>query len=75
VFTFLVVPAVMAHLLGVRHRLAVGWTLGVVIASAGALASYAFDLPTGATIVCAFGLALLLLMLFRGKEDEPPVEP
>jgi len=61
VFTFLVVPAVMANLLKVKHQLAVGWTLGAVVAVAGAVLSYLLDLPTGATIVCAFGAALVLM--------------
>ncbi|HET9234548.1 MAG TPA: metal ABC transporter permease, partial [Candidatus Eisenbacteria bacterium] len=61
VFTFLVVPAVIAMLLGVRHRLAVGWALGTIVAGLGAAVSYALDLPTGATIVCLFGIALVFV--------------
>jgi zinc/manganese transport system permease protein len=61
VFTFLVVPAVMAILIGSRHRMLLGWLLGSVIAAGGASLSYAFDFPTGATIVCTFGLALVLV--------------
>jgi len=64
VFTFLVVPAVMATLLSTTHRLLLGWILGAVIAAAGAGISYAFDLPTGATIVCAFGVCLAVLAAF-----------
>jgi zinc/manganese transport system permease protein len=61
VFTFLVVPAVISILLGVRHRLPVGWALGTIVSAVGAALSYAMDLPTGATIVCVFGLTLLLV--------------
>jgi zinc/manganese transport system permease protein len=75
VFTFLVVPAVMAVLIGGRHRMLLGWLLGSVIAAAGASASYALDFPTGATIVCAFGLGLMVVgaavRLFRGEEAVP----
>ena len=68
VFTFLVVPAAMAALLvrGVGARLALGWAAGAVVSGAGLLASYRWDLPTGATIVAAFGAALALTALGRG---------
>jgi zinc/manganese transport system permease protein len=62
-FAYLIVPAVCAVTLaeGWLPRLAVGW--GVVAASSvlGLTASYALDLPTGAAMVCACGLALLLI--------------
>ena len=64
VFTFLVVPAVMANLLHVKRQLAVGWALGAAIATAGAVLSYVLDLPTGATIVCTFGASLVGLFPF-----------
>jgi zinc/manganese transport system permease protein len=63
VFTFLVVPAVMAILIGRGNPVIVGWVLGSIIASVGAILSYAFDLPTGATIICTFGISLILLAL------------
>jgi zinc/manganese transport system permease protein len=61
VFSYLIVPALAAMTVGgpVAARLAVGWTLGSVVSVAGIAASAALDLPTGATVVCAFGLALL----------------
>jgi zinc/manganese transport system permease protein len=69
VFTLLVVPAVMAVLArpeaGAAGRLALGWAIGAVIASGGAALSYLLDLPTGATIVCAFGICLVVQLLFR----------
>ena len=63
VFSYLVVPSVAAMLFSERvgTRLAFGWALGVVVSLAGMFASYRFDAPTGATIVCTFGLALALL--------------
>ena len=68
VFTFLVVPAAMAALLarGVGARLAVGWAAGAVVSGAGLVASYHWDLPTGATIVAAFGAALAVTAVVRG---------
>jgi zinc/manganese transport system permease protein len=73
VFTFLVVPGAMAVLalgFGSRtHLLALGWLLGAIIASAGAALSYALDLPTGATIVCAFGIALIAQVALRGRRE------
>jgi zinc/manganese transport system permease protein len=69
VFTLLVVPGAMALLAqpnaSPARLLATGWVIGVVIASGGAALSYALDLPTGATIVCAFGVCLVVQMAFR----------
>jgi zinc/manganese transport system permease protein len=61
VFTFLVVPAVMAVMIERGNPLLTGWILGSVVSALGAVLSYLFDLPTGATIVCAFGASLLML--------------
>lgn len=67
VFAYLVIPAVGSLLFTERlgGRLALGWTLGGVSSALGLMASYQFDLPTGATIVCAFGVLLVLLVGFR----------
>jgi len=43
-----------------RARLALGWALGALVSAAGLWASWAFDLPTGATLVSAFGAAIAL---------------
>jgi zinc/manganese transport system permease protein len=68
VFAFLVVPAAIAALLarGVAARLALGWAAGGVVSAAGLLASYRWDLPTGATVVAAFGAALAVTAAARG---------
>jgi zinc/manganese transport system permease protein len=60
VFAYLVVPATAAALLvrSVAARLAVGWAAGSLVSVAGLAASYAADLPTGATVVAAFGALL-----------------
>jgi len=62
VFSFLIVPAVCGALLAktVGRRLLIGWVTGTVTSVAGVIASYFWDLPTGATVVCVFGVALLL---------------
>ncbi len=61
VFSFLIVPAVCANFLAetLRSRLLIGWVTATLASVIGLYASYAIDLPTGAAIVCALGLALL----------------
>ncbi|MGH7323095.1 MAG: metal ABC transporter permease [Candidatus Rokuibacteriota bacterium] len=61
VFSYLIVPALAAAALGgsVARRLAVAWSLGAGVSVLGVAASAALDLPTGATVVCAFGATLL----------------
>ena len=65
VFSYLIVPALAGVTLGgsVLARLLIGWSFGVLISALGMVASAALDLPTGATIVCAFGLILLVFSL------------
>jgi zinc/manganese transport system permease protein len=62
VFAFLIVPAAIGVLYAdvFAYRLVIGWIVGTVTSVAGLAASFAFDLPTGATMVCAFGVALAL---------------
>jgi zinc/manganese transport system permease protein len=62
VFTFLVVPAVMSMLFArsLGARLALAWGFSFVCSAAGIGASFMFDWPTGAAIVCTFGAALVL---------------
>lgn len=61
VFSYLIVPAVCANFLarGLAATLAIGWATATLASGAGLYASYRFDLPTGAAIVCALGLALV----------------
>jgi zinc/manganese transport system permease protein len=63
VFSYLIVPTLAANLLGgsVARRLAVAWAFGTLVSVIAMVASAMLDLPTGATVVCAFGLILLLL--------------
>lgn len=67
VFAFLIIPAFSAALLAKTfgRRLVIAWSLSVAGALAGLAASYAADLPTGATVVCALGLLPLLALVLR----------
>jgi zinc/manganese transport system permease protein len=67
VFSYLVVPSVCAILFSgnFKTRLIIGWILGFLASLLGILASVAFDLPTGAAIVCTFGLILILSGIIR----------
>ena len=63
VFSYLIVPALAATILGgtIATRLLVGWGFGTGVSVVGIVASAGLDLPTGATIVCAFGVSLVAL--------------
>ena len=67
VFCYLIVPSVAAMLYSetIGTRLAIGWTMGTVVSALGVWLSLILDLPTGATIVCTFGLVLILMALVR----------
>ncbi|HSH92795.1 MAG TPA: iron chelate uptake ABC transporter family permease subunit [Roseimicrobium sp.] len=63
VFSYLIVPAVCANFLAQRLGilLLIGWVVATLSSVVGLYASYRFDLPTGAAIVCALGLALVIV--------------
>jgi zinc/manganese transport system permease protein len=67
VFCYLIVPSVAAMLYAetIGARLAIGWVMGTVVSAAGVYLSVVLDLPTGATIVCTFGVVLILMWLVR----------
>ncbi len=67
VFIFLVVPSVFAALMTKRIglRLMYGWIFGFIGSAIGLVLSFWLDTPTGATIVCAFGILLLLIAIMR----------
>lgn len=81
VFCYLIVPSVGAMLFAARigPRLAIGWTMGTLVSALGVYLSVVLDLPTGATIVCTFGLVLVvmflvhLLVFHRGGKQRLPV--
>ena len=64
-FSYLIVPAVCANLLArsLGVMMAIGWIIATLAGMGGLFASYKFDLPTGAAIVCVLGAALVLVGL------------
>ncbi|MFQ5580753.1 MAG: metal ABC transporter permease [Nitrospiria bacterium] len=58
VFSFLIVPALISLMLAknIISRLWIGWGIGLLASLFGLATSVAWDTPTGASIVCAFGL-------------------
>jgi zinc/manganese transport system permease protein len=67
VFCYLIVPSVAAMLYSdhIGKRLAIGWAMGTLVSALGVYMSLVLDLPTGATIVCTFGLVLILMATVR----------
>jgi zinc/manganese transport system permease protein len=62
VFSFLIIPAAIGVLYAdtLARQLAIGWLAGAMTSAAGLGLSFTLDLPTGATMVCAFGAALAI---------------
>src|SRR5947207_755349 len=67
VFCYLIVPSVAAMLYAdtIGRRLAIGWSMGTVVSALGVYLSLQLDLPTGATIVCTFGVVLMVMAAVR----------
>src|SRR5262245_15001557 len=67
VFCYLIVPSVGAMLYAetIGKRLAIGWTMGTIVSALGVYLSLVLDLPTGATIVCTFGVVLAAMAAVR----------
>jgi zinc/manganese transport system permease protein len=67
VFCYLIVPSVGAILYAkkIGPRLAIGWTMGTLVSALGVYLSLKIDLPTGATIVCTFGIVLIMMAACR----------
>lgn len=61
-FAYLIVPAVCGVMLAQTwmRRLVIGWGIAAIASLIGLSLSYWLDLPTGAAIVCASGLLLIL---------------
>ncbi len=76
VFTFLVVPAVVAFLFSRKAGVLVGisWCVGAVASALGLYLSFQFDLPTGPLVVCVFGLALLVAGAMSTRFPMPQAE-
>ncbi len=67
VFCYLIVPSVAAMLYAehIGRRLAIGWSMGTIVSALGIFLSVQLDLPTGAAMVCTFGIVLVLMALVR----------
>ncbi|MEW6619287.1 MAG: metal ABC transporter permease [bacterium] len=67
VFSYLIVPAVCAGLVfeKISKRLILGWIIGILTSIIGLFLSYQLDLPTGAAIVCTFGVILVAFWILR----------
>jgi ABC-type Mn2+/Zn2+ transport system permease subunit len=67
VFSFLIVPAVIGSLFArsLRIVLPIAWGAGIVASAAGLAGSFALDVSTGAAMVIAFTLALVLAGLAK----------
>lgn len=67
VFSFLVIPAVIAFLFTTsRGRLlAIAWASGTAATVLGLFISFQSDLPTGPVVVCSFALALIVAFAVR----------
>jgi zinc/manganese transport system permease protein len=74
VFCYLIVPSVggMIFAQTIGKRLVIGWTMGVLVSGLGMWGSLQFDLPTGPTIVCAFGLVLALMAILKALMGAHP---
>jgi zinc/manganese transport system permease protein len=75
VFSYLIVPALAGTLAGgpIARRLLVGWAFGTLVSVVGVAASAMLDLPTGATVVCAFGVVLLAFWIVARPRAVPGV--
>lgn len=62
VFCFLIIPSVIGMLYSkkIGTRLIIGWISGTIVSCVGLLLSYQFDFPSGPSIVCTFGVFLIL---------------
>ncbi len=74
VFSYLIVPAVCGAYLTRTWagRLVWGWGVATLASVGGLYASYALDVPTGAAIVCALGVALILSAVAGRFRALPP---
>src|SRR5437773_5648371 len=63
VFSYLIVPAVCGINLATRisHRLLIGWIVATLGGIGGLFWSFYGDLPSGAAIVCTFGILLVIV--------------
>ena len=76
VFTFLVVPAVVAFLFSRKAGVLVviSWITGALASAMGLYFSFEWDLPTGPLVVCVFGLMLLVAGAIASRFPTPMAE-
>ena len=74
-FAYLIVPAVCGAMLaaGWRERMIIGWVVAVTASLIGLVTSVWLDLPTGAAIVCACGLLLVLTVVVNSLRRPQPI--
>jgi zinc/manganese transport system permease protein len=67
VFSFLVIPAVIAFLFTARTAplLSIAWSSATLATLLGLYGSFATDMPTGPVVVCAFAIVLILAFVLR----------
>jgi zinc/manganese transport system permease protein len=67
VFSFLVVPAVIANLFTAdkRRLTIIAWSSGALASILGLWLSYTRDLPTGPLVVCMYGVLLIVAAVLR----------
>ncbi len=80
VFSFLVIPAVIAFLFTTKPNLllAIAWSTGTLATVLGLYVSYVTDFPTGPVVVCAFALVLIVAFVVRSlvtMAGRPSPEP
>jgi len=66
IFTFLIIPATCAALFvdQLFKQFVVGSILAIAVSLIGLTLSFYLDLPTGATLVCSFGAAFFIALIF-----------
>jgi zinc/manganese transport system permease protein len=67
VFSFLVIPSVVAFLFTARTvpLLIIAWSSGISATVLGLVGSYVTDMPTGPMVVCAFALVLVFAFVLK----------
>jgi zinc/manganese transport system permease protein len=77
VFSFLVVPAAVAFQFTTQQRglALLSWGAGVLASAGGLALSFQYDLPTGPVIVCAFGVLLLVALVWRRVFSSASAKP
>jgi zinc/manganese transport system permease protein len=69
IFTFLIVPAVIGALFSSQFffQILIGALVSAVTSLSGLVLSFNLDLPTGATLVCCFGVVFAFSLFLRKK--------